>query len=76
MNILQWEKGGKLWGGRLTWWEREKGEHKLEVKNEKWKWEVLTNEDQASLNSQKENIKQYQSGDKTLFAFWPTVVNS
>ena len=27
------------------------------------------NEDQASLNSQKENIKQYQSGDKTLFVF-------
>ena len=27
------------------------------------------NEDQASLNSQKENIKQYQSGHKALFAF-------
>ena len=37
---------------------------------------MLTNEDQASLNSQKENIKQYQSGDKVLFAFWLTAVNS
>ena len=37
---------------------------------------MLTNEDQASLNSQKENIKQYQSGDKVLFAFWLTTMNS
>ena len=54
---------------------KEKGEQ-----NEKWKisckWAMLTNEDQASLNSQKENIKQYQSGHKALFGFWLTVVNS
>ena len=55
---------------------REKEEKKESI-SWKWKkWEMLTNEDQASLNSQKKKFKQYQSGDKALFAFWPTVVNS
>ena len=48
----------KAWGLKDLHVERErrkKGEHKLGRKNEKFK--MLTNEDQASLNSQKEGTK-------------------
>ena len=48
----------KAWGLEGLHVERErrkKGEHKLGRENEKFK--MLTNEDQASLNSQKEGTK-------------------
>ena len=39
--------------------------------NIKWnlKWDLLTTEDRASLNNKKENIKQYQLGEKHCLLF-------
>ena len=46
MNILQWEKRGKLWSklwvGEITWWERKKRERRAwEVKTRGEKWTSL-----------------------------------
>ena len=65
MNILQWENGGKLWrkpgAGMFTCWERNKREGRAYVGEWRLKYiiklNMFTNEDQTSLNSQKENIE-------------------
>ena len=70
MNILQWEKGGKLW--RKLWVEGLHDEREWRELREHKKWKIfymLTNEDQASLNIWKRILKQYKVADKVLFAF-------
>ena len=64
MNILQWDKGGKLWRKLMAWrtyMMREKEERRKSISLKREDWNVFTNEDQASLNRQKREYWIVQS---------------